>query len=94
MTVLESWSNGRAVAAHAIGALPELIRDGVDGALADPESVEDLARKLDALLSHPKQTAAMGLAGRQHLEDNFSHRRWLKEIATIYERLLSARELK
>ena len=91
MTVLESWSHGRPVVAHAIGALPELIRDGVDGILADPKNVEDLAQKLDGLLSNPKQAESMGLAGRQHLEDHFSHRRWLKEITTIYEDLPSTR---
>jgi glycosyltransferase involved in cell wall biosynthesis len=91
MTVLESWSNGRPVVGHAIGALPELIREGVDGILADPESVEDLARKLDGLLSNPKQAGAMGLAGRQHLEDYFSHRRWLKEISVIYDELILTR---
>jgi glycosyltransferase involved in cell wall biosynthesis len=87
MTVLESWSNGRPVVAHAIGALPELIREGIDGALADPNSIDNLASKLDLMLSNPKQTAAMGLAGRDRLEDYFSRRRWLKEIAVIYEDL-------
>lgn len=91
MTVLESWSNGRPVVAHAIGALPELIQEGVNGTLADPESVEDLARKLDLLLSNPKQAESMGLAGRQHLEEHFSHGRWLKEISTIYDDLLLIR---
>ena len=41
MTVLESWSKGRPVLAHDIGALPELIRPGIDGLLADPWNVED-----------------------------------------------------
>ena len=91
MTILESWSNGRPVVGHAIGALPELIREGVDGTLANPKSVEDLARKLDGLLSNPKQAGAMGLAGRQHLEDYFSRRRWLKEISVIYDELISTR---
>ena len=91
MTVLESWSNGRPVLAHAIGALPELIREGVDGSLADPEKVEDLAHKLDWLLSNPKQAEVMGLAGRRRLEDYFSHSRWLKEIASIYGDILLTR---
>jgi len=91
MTVLESWSNGRPVVAHAIGALPEIIREGVDGTLADPEKVEDFAHKLDGLLSNPKQAESMGLAGRRHLEDYFSRSRWLKEIATIYDDLLLTR---
>ena len=87
MTVLESWSNGRPVAGHAIGALPELIRDGIDGVLADPNNVQDLAEKLDGLLSDPKQTAAMGLVGRAHLLEHFSRRRWLKEISVIFDDL-------
>lgn len=91
MTVLESWSHGRPVVAHAVGALPELIQEGVNGTLADPENVEDLAHKLEGLLSNPKQAAAMGLAGRQHLEANFSQARWLKEISTIYDDLLLMR---
>jgi len=91
MTVLESWANGRPVVAHAIGALPELIRDGVDGALANPESVDDLAEKMERLLSNPEQTAAMGLAGRKHLEDDFNQQRWLREIAVIYDDLKAGR---
>jgi glycosyltransferase involved in cell wall biosynthesis len=84
MTVLESWANGRPVVGHAIGALPELIRPGVDGLLADPQSVGDLAGKLDELLSGPLQANAMGLAGRQHLEQDFNSQRWLRQISAIY----------
>jgi glycosyltransferase involved in cell wall biosynthesis len=91
MTVLESWSHGRPVVGHAVGALPELIQEGVNGTLADPQNVEDLAYKLEGLLSNPKQAAAMGLAGRQHLEANFSSARWLREISTIYDELLLMR---
>jgi glycosyltransferase involved in cell wall biosynthesis len=87
MTVLESWSHGRPVVAHGIGALSEIVREGIDGTLADPRSVDDLARKLDAMLSNPKQAQAMGLAGRQQLEDYFSHHRWLRDIASVYEDL-------
>ncbi len=89
MTVLESWSNGRPVVAHAIGALPELVRNGVDGILADPENVDDLAEKMERLLSEPKQTKAMGLAGRKRLESDFSQARWLRDIAVIYDELIA-----
>jgi glycosyltransferase involved in cell wall biosynthesis len=91
MTVLESWANGRPVVAHALGALPELIRDGVNGALADPENVGDLAEKMDRLLSNPEKAHEMGLAGRQHLEENFNQQRWLREIAVIYDDLAAGR---
>lgn len=91
MTVLESWANGRPVVAHAIGALPELIRPGIDGELADPESVDELAEKMDRLLSEPKKSHDMGLAGRKHLEDEFNQRRWMRQIAVIYDDLIAGR---
>ena len=85
MTILESWSRGRPVLGHAIGALPELIEEGVDGCLADPESPEDLARKMEEMFANPEHTAAMGLAGRRKLEERFSVSRWLKDISKVYE---------
>jgi glycosyltransferase involved in cell wall biosynthesis len=90
MTVLESWSHGRAVIGHAIGALPELIRDGKDGLLADPQNSDDLARKLDALLSQAGEPQAMGISGRARLEADFSQQRWLREISKIYDDLVIA----
>jgi glycosyltransferase involved in cell wall biosynthesis len=87
MTVLESWAKGRPVVAHAIGALSELVEDGVDGRLADPTSIEDLAAKMDALLSNPDQAEQMGLAGRQKLASTFSRSQWLNKITEVYNNL-------
>jgi glycosyltransferase involved in cell wall biosynthesis len=87
MTVLEAWSKGRPVVAHALGALPELIIDGFDGALADPTKPGDLAAKMEGLFANPKLATDMGLAGRRKLEDQFSQKRWLENISTIYHDL-------
>jgi glycosyltransferase involved in cell wall biosynthesis len=87
MTVLESWAQARPVVAHAIGALPELIRDGVDGLLADPAHVDDLAAKIDALLSDPQKAGEMGRAGQGQLEYTFSRERWLKDISEVYDHI-------
>jgi glycosyltransferase involved in cell wall biosynthesis len=91
MTVLESWANGRPVVAHALGALPELVREGIDGLLANPDDVSELAAKMDRLLSAPHQAHAMGMSGRQRLEDDFNQQRWMRQIATIYDDLAMAR---
>jgi glycosyltransferase involved in cell wall biosynthesis len=87
MTVLEAWSRGRPVVAHDIGALPELIENGVTGLLADPARVEDLADRMERLLSAPDDAAKMGLAGRARLESHFTRARWLEQIAKIYGKL-------
>ncbi len=43
MVVLEAWAHGRAVLAHRIGGLPEIVEDGKSGLLADPADAASLA---------------------------------------------------
>ena len=87
MTVLESWAKGRPVIAHAIGALPELVSEGVDGMLSEPNNIEELAKRIDWMFLNPDRVIAMGLAGRKKVEQQFSQERWLKEITSIYDEL-------
>ncbi len=85
MVVLESWSQSRAVVAHRIGALPELITHGQTGLLAEPFDRESLAATLDEAFSSPQETNEMGVRGRRVLEAKFSQREWLSKILKIYE---------
>ncbi|HUB66719.1 MAG TPA: glycosyltransferase family 4 protein [Candidatus Methylacidiphilales bacterium] len=87
MTVLESWSHGRPVIAHNIGAMPELVQDGINGFLSDPGDCNDLAHKMENLFSNSGQSEAMGRAGRVLLEKEFNREKWLNKIAEIYHPL-------
>ena len=87
MTVLEAWANGRPVIAHRIGAMPELIEEGVTGLLADPDNAEELAAQMEKLFSAPQEAAKMGSAGRQRLETHFTRKRWLDETAQIFNKI-------
>jgi len=46
MVVLEAWVKERPIVAYAKGALPELIRHGVNVLLVDPFSIDDLAKNI------------------------------------------------
>jgi glycosyltransferase involved in cell wall biosynthesis len=87
MAVLEGWAKGRPVVAHRIGALPEMIEHGVTGLLADPANDSNLAEQMDRLFSAPHEAATMGRAGYERLGVRFSRKRWLEQIAEIYDRL-------
>ncbi len=50
LVALEARAAGCPVVAPRIGGLPELIEDGVDGALYKPGDAQDLARALDSVL--------------------------------------------
>lgn len=63
-SVLEAMRAGIPVVATRVGALPEMVDDGVTGLLVAHDDVE-LARAIGALLDDPQRVAAMGAAGRE-----------------------------
>lgn len=84
MVVLESWGNNRAIVAHKIGALPEIIAHGENGLLVEPFQPQLLADALNRAFNSPDECAAMAAAGRESLQTRFTKARWLDQIATIY----------
>src|SRR5947208_2452803 len=58
--VLEYMAAGRAVVASAVGAMPELIEDGVHGLLVPPGDDAALAAALDRLLRDPALACRLG----------------------------------
>ena len=91
MVVLEAWSKGRPVVAHRIGALPEIIRDGVDGCLAPSDDPKALARSILSVLEDPVMGATMGMAGRGRLENEFSKTQWMNSMNRIFDEVLPAK---
>lgn len=87
MVVLESWLHGRPVVAHRIGALPELIRDGESGLLAEPNDPIDLANTIERAFSmSSSQQTEMGRAGFAELSTYYTKSRWIDETNAMYRR--------
>jgi glycosyltransferase involved in cell wall biosynthesis len=89
MTILEAFASGVPVVTTTLGGLPELVRDGVDGALVPPEDPEALAAALAALLAHPGRTHEMGKQARRRAEGEFSAQAHLKNLAAVYAMALA-----
>ncbi len=89
LVVLEAWAKERPVVAYAKGALPELIHHGVNGLLADPFSVEALARNIQEVIDKPDLGPRLGKAGNQRLKDEFNRTLWLSRINAVYQKALS-----
>lgn len=88
MVVLEAWAMGRPVVAHAIGALPEIIADGVDGVLVSENDPEDLAGAILSLLKNPGTAGGMGRAGSEKLRNRYSRNVWMESIRPVFSKLL------
>jgi glycosyltransferase involved in cell wall biosynthesis len=60
LLVIEAMLAGKAMVASRIGGIPEFIRNGVDGLLADPGNSADFAEQIVAVLQDPPAAARYG----------------------------------
>jgi len=81
---LEMMGMGKPIVGTRVGAVPEIIKDGVNGYLVDPGDSKGLARGVMALLSDMKKARAMGAAGRKIAEENFSLEAFAEKTEQAY----------
>ncbi|HLX59923.1 MAG TPA: glycosyltransferase family 4 protein [Planctomycetota bacterium] len=88
--VLEYMAAALPVAATRVGAVPDLIEEGVHGKLAPPENAEALAGALIGVLSAPlEQRRTWGRAAYEKAEQGYSYATWAEAHEKLYAQLLS-----
>ena len=70
--ILEAMASALPVVASSVGAVPELIEEGVTGYMTAAGDPAGLARSLAHLLDHPEEARLMGLKGRSRALENHS----------------------
>jgi glycosyltransferase involved in cell wall biosynthesis len=83
----EAWSFAKPVIGCPIPAVAEVIQDGVNGFLVAQEPTE-IADLILQLLQHPTQAAAMGAAGQQRVEAQFTWQKIADRLETAYHTIL------
>ncbi|AFV10476.1 glycosyl transferase [Thermacetogenium phaeum DSM 12270] len=91
LTALEAAALGKPVIATRVGALPEIIEDGVTGLLVPPADPGALARAMLRLLEDPAEGRRLGAAAREVLLERFSLDRTVAQTAGLYRSLLEGR---
>lgn len=88
LVIPEAMATGMPVIASTSSAAPEIIREGIDGFLAEPADTDGLAAKLEWLLKNRKKAVKMGENARERVKA-FSwdrHIERLKHLLEIVER--------
>jgi len=84
IALLEAMAMARPVIATAVGGVPAVIHDGVNGILVPPQSPEILAERMLELTADPGKRGILGRMARQTVSDRFSSGRMAADYCRIY----------
>ncbi len=85
ISLLEAMARRVPVVASAVGGIPEVVTDGVDGLLVPPAAPSALADALIRLACSPEQRARLGEAGYRTVRDRFSIEAQVRRIEAVYD---------
>jgi glycosyltransferase involved in cell wall biosynthesis len=88
LVVLEAMAAAKPVVATDVGALPEIVVDGVTGSLVPPHDPSALATALHDLIAQPERARAMGQRGRARFEQHFTLGQMLDGTSAVYQRVV------
>jgi len=91
MVVIEAFAAGTPVIASRIGALADIVEDGVVGLLADPGDVGQLAERLAWAVENPAQLADLGRRARQRYQTRFRGPTHLAALLETYQAVIASR---
>ena len=83
----EAMSHGVPVVASRIGALSNLVQDGVNGLLFEPGDPDDLANKVTRLWNDAELCRRLGRAARRKAIEEWSPGRHIERHRAVYREL-------
>ena len=85
LTLIEAFAHGLPVIASRLGAMAEVVQDGVTGLHFAPGSAEDLAEKVRWAISHPSELKAIGDRARLEYEKKYTPEANYRLLMATYE---------
>ena len=88
MVVLEAFAAGTPAVGSRVPGITDVIRDHVDGLLADPGDSYDLAPALGRLMPNPLERTALRRAAYERHAERFTDARMAEGVADVYRQVL------
>jgi glycosyltransferase involved in cell wall biosynthesis len=90
-TGLEAMACATPVVGFDVGGIPDFVRHGETGLLANVPDVADLARQIQRLVDSPDERRAMGRQARRLIEREFCQENTAAQYLRLYQRLTAER---
>jgi len=89
MALLEAQAAQIPVIATRVGAIPDVVEDGITGMLIPPRYPQAMAEAIVMILSDKNLASGIAQKGFERVRDNFSSEKMGDKYLSIYKELLS-----
>ena len=87
-SLLEAASCGRPIVTYDVPGCREIVKDGYNGFLVKPKSVDGLVEAISELLNDRELCIEMGKNGRELVEKHFTQEKIAQETMAVWEEVL------
>jgi len=84
---MEAMSCGKPVIVTPVGAIPDYVKDGINGFILNNYDSKKLAEIIIRLLKDEKLREKIGAAARESMEDGSSKNSFTRELTNIFNEL-------
>ena len=88
LTIVEAMQHGKPIVSTHEGAIPDLVADGVNGFVCQPNDVNSLVSALEKLLLDKSLRVKMGIKGYNMYESKFTLNVFEKNMIGIFNKIL------
>ncbi|MDI6774065.1 MAG: glycosyltransferase family 4 protein [Verrucomicrobiota bacterium] len=90
LVLLEAMSRGKPIIASRLGGIPEVVADGREGMLVDPQQPGEVAEAIVRVASDPAMRARMGESAHQRWLQDFTLDRMFRDYRRYFSDALTA----
>lgn len=88
MVILEAMAAAVPVVSTLVEGIPEIVRNGQEGLLVEPGSVDQLTRALDSILSGEVSADTLGDSAQLRQRELFSDTAMARRVGAVYSEVL------
>ncbi len=84
VSILDGMVKGLVVIASAVGGIPDIITDGIDGLLIEPHSSQQLKEKIELVLNNKELAEKISASGCKKVNEKYSLEMITDQLVDIY----------